>query len=516
MKSTKSCQVTYSSQQDRRVHEGSLEQHKRIYYTEENLPRNNQTQLLELRQAPYRVLGAGERFLSQNDSRIENGNNLYAHSFESLSRRRSEMVLPSIERDLPDKQGDQTSLHGKTRQVNPFGLDQPPNRGAQQLPESSIINLDDHEGLQSSKRRRIDDQQPTDSHSQGRTILVPIEQIDDRRLRYELPHEAVYRDNTVRFVSDKRIVPLPPKEERPRHLVSQQEPQLFSPHTQMERHPDQVADRGERYIQPRDHYQVPLSHSENVDSLQFPSRAVFAPPECYNDSPSFFDSSQFAPRHHESSDLVFSSRHDVGVIADSGRVYANSDGIVRRVQPLGIAEGSMPSRFSDMSIDHRHRDEDGRPDRVTYIPFTTTADFHRLARPSAGALTYSFATATANVHGHAGHAMHLLTHPLDTAKDIFNENMEPPTNGYQHNISAGQPPGTDFDHPPSLIQQLPGVQQQPVWPVKQRVSSYSQPDQHFAEQDIANPFERRVPPPASRAAMEPWCDTAFRYKFSIC
>lgn len=156
-----------------------------------------------------------------------------------------------------------------------------------------------------------------------------------------------------------------------------------------------------------------------------------------------------------------------------------------------------------MSIYYRHRDEDRRPDRVTYVPCTTTADVHRHSRPSAGALTYSFAPATANVHGYAGRAIHLLTHPLDTAKDSFHENMDPPTNAYRHELSDRQPPTTDFDHPPSLMQQ-----QQPVWPVKQNVSSYFQSNQQYAEPDRANLFERRAPPPALRPALEPWSDTS--------
>lgn len=427
------------------------------------------------------------------------------------------MVLPSIERDLPDKQDDQTTLHGIARQVNPFGSYQPLNRRTLQLPAPSIINLDKYEELPSSKRRRIDDQHPVGSHSQGRTILVPIEQIDDHRLRYERPHEAVYRDGTRHFVSDTRIVPLPPKEERARHLISQQELQLFSPREQLDRRPDQVADRGERYPQPRDHYQVPLSHSQNVENLRFPSDAVFAPPECYNDSPSFFNSSQFASRHRESSDLVFSSRRDVGVIADSDRIYADSDGMTRRSQPLGVPERrSMPSRLSDTSIDYRQRDDDRRPDRVTYVPFTATADLHRNSRQSTGALTYSFATAkaiaTAHVHGQACHARYTLTYALDTAEDKFHDNMEPRKNAYPHDISERQAARTDFDHPPSRMQQFSGVQQQAVWPVKQNSSSCSQPNRQHAEPDRAHPFERRPPPPALRAAMEPWSDTAFQHE----
>lgn len=385
MKGTKSCQVAYSPQQDPRAQERSLEQPKRIYYGEGDQPYNNGTRSMELRQVSNRVVKQGVRFVSQNGPRQENGNNLYAHDFDPQSRRRSEMVLPSIERDLPDKQGDQTTLHGKTRQVNPFGSYQPLNRGTQQLPLPSIINHDDYEELPSSKRRRIDDQQTLDSYSQGRTILVPIEQIDDRPLRYERPHEAVYRDDKGHFVSDERIVPLPAKEEWARPPISSQELQLFSPRTQMKRRPDQVADRGERYPQPRDHYQVPLCRSENVENMQFPSRAAFTPPEYYNDSPSFFDSSQFALEHHESSDLGFSSRHDVGVIADSDRVYADSNGTMRRFQPFEAAERSMPSGLSDMSNNYRQRDDDRRPDRITYVPFNATADFYRHTKPPTGA-----------------------------------------------------------------------------------------------------------------------------------
>ena len=382
-----------------------------------------------------------------------------------------------------------------------------------QLPTPSIINLDDYEELPSSKRRRIDDQQPINSHSQGRTILVPIEQIDDRRVRYERPHEAVYRDDTGHIVSDNRIVPLPAKEERARPPISYQDLQLLSPRTQMERRSNQVVDCGERYPQPRDHYQVPPSRSENVERLKFPTRAVFAPPECYNDSPSFFDSSQYTPRHHESSDPGYSSRHDAGAIANSDRVYANSNGTMHRLQHYEVAERSMPSQFSDMSIDYRQCDQDRRPDRVTYVPFTATADSHTHTRPSTGTLTYSVATATANVHGHAIHAINPLTYALDIAREISHEDMGPPTNAYPHDISERQPAATNFDHPLGRMQQFPGVQPQPVWPVKQNLSLYPRPNQQYAEPDRANAFERRALRPASRAAMEPWSDTVFEHVF---
>lgn len=350
---------------------------------------------------PNRASDQGERFVSQHDPKRENGNDLYVHDVEPQSRRRSEKVLPSIERDFPDKQSDLTSLYGKARQVNPFGSQQSPNRGTLQYPAPSIINLHDCEELPSSKRRRVEDQRLVEPHSQGRTVLVPIEEIHDRRLRYERPHGVVYRDETEHSASDKRIVPLPPKEERARPPILHQELQLFPPRGQTERRPDEVADRGERYPQPRDHYQVSFSHSENDEHFQFPSRAVIAPPEYYNDSPSFFDSSQSVPRHHESSDLGFSSRHDVGLNTYSDRVYADSDGMMRRVQPVEVAERMMPSRFSDMSINYRQQDDDRRPDCVIYVPSTATAGIQRHTGPLTGMLTCAHATIMAKVHEHA-------------------------------------------------------------------------------------------------------------------
>ena len=515
MKSTEHRQVAYPSQQDRRAHERSLELPKRTYYAEEDQPHNNRTRPLEMRHVPNRASDKGERFVRQNDPRQESGNDLYVHDFEPQSRRRSEMVLPSIERDFPDKQDNQTSLYGKTRQVNPFGSYQPPNRGTQQYSAPSSINFHDCEELPSRKRRRIEDQHPVEPHSQGRTILVPIEEIDDRRFRYEQPHGVVYRDETAHSASDKRIVPLPSKEERARPPIRHQELQLFSPRGQMERCLDEVSDRGERYLQSRDHYQVSLSHSENVEHLQFPSRAVFAPPEYYNDSPSFFDSSQSVPRHHESSDLGFSSRHDVGLNAHSDQVYADSDGIVRRIQPLEVTERLMPSRFSDMSINYRQRDDDHRPDRVTCVPSTATAGFHIHTNPSTGALTCAFATAMANVHGHAGHAIRLLTYALGIVRDSIHADTERSTYAYTHDISDRQPAATNFDHRPSRIQQLPEMPRQPVWPVKQNASSYFQPNQQYTEFKGTEPFERRAPPPASRVAMEPWSDITFKHQYRL-
>ena len=329
----------------------------------------------------------GERFVSQNDVRQESGNDLHTHDLGAQPRRRSEMVLPSIERDVPDEHSDQTSLHGETGQVNPLGSYQPLRRGLQQLHAPSTINLDDYEELPSSKRRRVDNQQPVSSHGQSRTILVPIEQVDDRRPRYEQLHEAVYRGDREDFFPDKRIVPLPPKGERSRSPIHHQELQLSPPRNQIMRRPGQVADRVEPYPQSRDHYQIPLSRSENVEDLQFYSRANFAPPEYSNDSPCFFQSSQFAPRRLESSDLGFPSRPNDGVIANSDRAYADSDGMTRRLQPFQVDERPMPSRFSEMSINYRQREDDRRPDRVTYLPVTATADLHRHTRPLRGALT---------------------------------------------------------------------------------------------------------------------------------
>ena len=388
MNGSELCQVARPSQQDRRNHEEGLEQPKRVYFAEKDQPHDNRTQIVELRQPPNRSFDLGERFVNQDNIRQESGNSLYADEFEAPSRRRSEMVLPSIERDIPNEFSDQISLNGRSRQVNPFGPYRPLSRGMQQLPAPSIINLDDYEDPPSGKRRRIDDQQPVNSHGHSRTMLVPLEQIDDHRPWYQRPHETIYRDDGGHSVSDKRIVPLPPKGERARSPIDHQELQLISPHKQSMRRLDHVVDRVERYPQPRDHYQIPLSRAENVEDAQFPSRAKVVPPVYLKDSPSFFQSSQVAPRHLESSDLGVSSRHHVGVIANSDRAYANSNGMTRRLQPSEVAERSTPSRFSDMSINHRQRDDDGRPDRATYLPITGTADLRRHTGPSKGMLVY--------------------------------------------------------------------------------------------------------------------------------
>lgn len=510
MNSTELGQVTYLSHQDGRTPERGQEQPKTTYYTAEDQPPSNRARPPELRQVTNRVFGQGERLVRQSDPGQQSGGSVFAHDFESQSHRRSEMVLPSIERDVPNRLGDLSPSKAKTRQVNPFGSYQSLNRGTQHLPTPSVIDLDDHEELPRSKRRRFDDQQPVNARNHGRTILIPIDHINDGRVWCERPHEAAYRDDTGNHVSDKRIVPLPPKEERPRPPLSHQELQLVSPLAGMERHADQVADCGERYPQPRNHYQAPLSRSENVENLQFPFHAVFAPPEYRNDSPLFSDFSQSASKHHERSDLDNSSRYNAGAITDSDRVHAASDGIMRRLQPLDVGERSMPSRFSDMSVDHRQCDDDRRLDRVNHLPLTAMADIHRHTRPSPGALTYSLAITTANVHGHA---IHLLTYMVDAAKDVFYKNMEPPTNAYSHDISERQPAATKSDHPHIREQHLPALQHQPVWPVKQNTSLYGQHSQAYDEPDQANPYERRAPPITSRAVMEPWSETAFEHGF---
>ena len=380
------------SPQNRRAHEGGLEQPEGMYYAEQKQSHNNRTRLGELRQAPNKVFNGfneDERFVEQNDVRCDKVDNVYAHDLRPQPRRRSEKVLPSIERDLHEEHNEPATLYEKTRQVNPFGSYQSqPNRGLQQLPMPSIINLDDDGELPSSKRRRLADQQPVNSYGHTRTVLVPIEQIGDRQPRYERPYEAAYHDDMGHFVSDKRIVPLPRKEARARSPMSRQEFHLSSPQKHIQRHWNQVPDRVERYPQPRDHYQIPLSRSEKVDDSKSPSRAVFALPEYYNDSLSFSGSSQFAPRRRETSDLGFPSRHNVSVISNTDNFYADSQGMTRRLQPLDVAEPSMPSRFSDMSIDYRQHEDDQRPDRAAYLPSTTTSNFHRYTDGSTGALPY--------------------------------------------------------------------------------------------------------------------------------
>ena len=390
MNGSELCQVARPSQQDWRNHEEGLEQPKRVYYAEKDRPHDNITQLVELRQPPNRAFDPGERFVYQDNIRQENRDSIYADDFEAPSRRRSEMVLPSIERDIPNEDNDQILLNGRSRQVNPFGPYRPLSRGMQQLPASSIINLDDYEDPPSGKRRRIDNQQPVNSHGHSRTMLVPLEQIDDHQPFYQRPHEAMYRDDGGHSVLDKRIVPLPPKGERARSPVGHQELQLISPHKQSMRRLDQVVDRVERYPQSRDHYQIPLSRAENVEDSQFPSRAKVVPPVYLKDSPSFFQSSQVVPRHLESSDMGVSSRHHIGVIANSDRAYANSNGMTRRLQPSNVAEKSTPPRLSDMSMDYRYRDDGGRPNRATYLPVTSMADLQRQTGPSTGASTNFF------------------------------------------------------------------------------------------------------------------------------
>ena len=390
MNGSELCQVARPSQQDWRNYEEDLEQPKRVYYAEKDRPHDNMTQLVELRQPPNRAFDPGERFVYQDNIRQENGNTFYADDFEAPSRRRSEMVLPSIERDIPNEDSDQILLNGRSRQVNPFGPYRPLSRGMQQLPAPSIINLDDYEDPPSGKRRRIDNQQLVNSHGHSRTMLVPLEQIDDHKPCYQRPHEAMYCDDGGHSVLDKRIVPLPPKGERARSPVGHQEHQLISPHKQSMRRLDQVVDRVDRYPQSRDHYQIPLSRAENVEDSQFPSRAKVVPPVYLKASPSLFQSSQVVPRHLESSDLGVSSRHNIGVIANSDRAYANSNGMTRRLQPSTVAEKSTPPRFSDMSIDYRHRDDGGRPNRATYLPVTGMADLQRQTGPSTGASTYFF------------------------------------------------------------------------------------------------------------------------------
>ena len=395
MGSTELRQVVYPKQ-DRSINERSLEQPERIYYSADDQPPSNGKRPTELRQLSNRVYDHGEDFIGQNVSREDS--RLSGHNPEAQPRRRSNMILPSIERDLPDEEGDQTSGHGRLWQVNPFGSYQPLSREVQRLPAHPIIEIDDYEEPSSRKRRRIDDQRSIDPHTQGKTILVPIEQVNDRQLGFDRTHEPVYHDDPEHFVADKRIVPLPPKEERARPSVTYQELQPLSPRTQVEMHLDQMNDRGSNHPQPRHRYQVPLSRSENVQRIEFPSRAVFTPPEYYNDSPSFVDSSQYAPRFHESNDLGIASRRDVGDIAHSDRFYAGPNGMMHRLLPTEVNERSMPSQFSDMSINYRQRDNDRRLGRPAQVPHSNTADVYTHARPSTGVLSNSSAIATANVN----------------------------------------------------------------------------------------------------------------------
>ena len=110
----------------------------------------------------------------------------------------------------------------------------------------------------------------------------------------------------------------------------------------------------------------------------------------------------------------------------------------------------------------------------------------------------------------SGKTIRPLTCTLDIVKKTFPEDTVPRTKTYQHNVGNGQITTPNFEHSPSRRSKLDGVQRQLVWPDKQEVLSYSQPNRHFAELDRANYVQRPAPLPASKATLEPWSDTVVK------
>ena len=87
-----------------------------------------------------------------------------------------------------------------------------------------------------------------------------------------------------------------------------------------------------------------------------------------------------------------------------------------------------------------------------------------------------------------------------TAKENFRGDVEPLTSAFPYSTSERH------------TRNVSEVQHQPVWPVKQDTLSYHPSHHQFFESDRANVLERRTPPSAPRAALEPWFDKAFRIR----
>lgn len=318
------------------------------------------------------------RFVTSQELRCEIHDTSYPHPIATSARRQSELVLPSIEGDVPNAKDQQILTPNQLHCVDDFPERNTERRERLRQRASSMNLLDGDEPQM--KRRRIDDRQPLDD-CQQRTVLVPLHYGVQESPRMLAGHaETVYYDDVPPMILDKRIIKLPPRKAE-RYENDQGRIHFMTPHRHAENqsfHQMTGKEFGPHYV-----------NTEVHGWPQSPKSSIAFPPVYDHQSPILLNTS--APSYREvidqGSSSLLTSAVDEGGARSIPDPYA-SRGHLHRFEDEGK---EMRAKFRDLELDpQHHRNHDKatildmntrRPvqamlqgHRTTYVPISSQTD----------------------------------------------------------------------------------------------------------------------------------------------
>ncbi len=161
---------------------------------------------------PVRSQYEDARFVKSQELRREMLDASHSHPLQFSSRRHSELVLPSIEGDLPYALDRAAVSSHKRREKHDFIPQRTDYRKVPGERAFSLIHLDAEEPQ--TKKRRNHDEQPSDDR-QPRKILIPLHDgAEDNPHIKNGPAEVIHYQNVSPWPLDRILIQLPPREAR--------------------------------------------------------------------------------------------------------------------------------------------------------------------------------------------------------------------------------------------------------------------------------------------------------------
>lgn len=429
MEYTESTQAVPPPKQFQLQRQGGDQELPKNYLVNDSYSQSFKPTLLEPRQYKSRVNEGSSSFRRPDETWQYNDDSPFAHDSERKWRRCAEIVLPSIERDLSDADHQPKSFPDQTKQ-DPYLLQEDFNPRPRQHSEPFFTEFEGYQESPHSKRRRIADEQRFETHRADKTILVPLERIEDRPSMYGTPVEAVYSAGMRNVASDTGIAPLPSMKVA-RSPTSLRQVNTFGQPAQMDRQVI-LEERQQKHVLPRNHFQIPLSR--NREKPQISLHAVHAPLKYHNDSPTILETSHFAPTYYENFDLHSPSRHDISAIPIDDRAFVKSREALQSTQWCGESQRSIPSQFEDLSVNYRQHQKygndmsrDPQTESGLHAVDTAAADDHEYSRQSIGGYLHKADLGRQGAVVNLGPAPHRMQpQPIWTVK------RDVPTSGQQH------------------------------------------------------------------------------------
>lgn len=395
------------------------------------------------------------RFVRSQDPVYGNSDPTSAHKPTLRPRQSPDLALPSIEGGFASPTNQHNPSHNHSQQHHSFAPFDPTYRAIPQNVVPFKVHHNSFEEPPPGKKRRVHDQDYSESHNNESTVLTPLGDRDSHDAMHQRPAEAAPYAYAQWPQLDSRIVPLPPKNtagSQDIFRLMQNEDQLIHPLSRVQ-------------------FQTSMSSAEargRPQSLLHPHVDHVA---YRRKSPTSFNASQISPSTREIHELRPTLPHASGDVGSSVRAFAKIQPVVERVQRFDDAGREIRNDLGNLAIGDRHRRhyefdtaEDMMARRVIYVPSeAASTNIYEIQRPQD------------NIYSQRPR-----------------ENVERAQNDmHSHSGSRQQQPNV-YDHPyqPGEQQSGKGVQYIPV----------------SVEQRTIDPFERREPRFEPNADTQQWFD----------